>query len=181
MNEYVKELESVKDENVDPGIELTKIRPIHKECSLASAQAAIHASLQPAAASIAQASVTITVQSVKAKDTFAISGTSEAPKLSIITKPITATGTEKPEFIAQKLYLALEGVSDFQNSGVAASIQGNIITLTGGSSITWKSTGTGALAISSGTNSKDTNTATGTPSKAAATTSSKTPGHGVGK
>jgi hypothetical protein len=178
INSYIKELEKVKDSDVEPTIEMTKIRPIHKECSLASAQAAIHASLQPSSNIVVATPTTITVQSVKAKDTFEISGTYGTPAVAITTKGVTASAKDSKNDIAEKLYQALISAQGFQASGVKASVQGNIITLTGGNNISWKSTGTGVLVISGA----ETSTSPTVPkSSSDATTSSKTPGHGVGK
>ena len=173
MNKYVKQLEKIPDAEIIPEIELTKIRPIHKECSLASAQASIHASLEPPVDASKMASTIITVSSVKAKDTFALTGTSTAPKLSIATRSITATAKDTTGSIADKLLLALEDSSDFRQSGMVPTPSGAAITIKGGDSVVWKSTGTGTL---------DIKTTPGTDSSGCpitGTTTSSTPGHSV--
>jgi len=51
LQTYLDALSGMQEADIVPSIEVAKIRSIHKECSLASAQAAVAASLKPGASS----------------------------------------------------------------------------------------------------------------------------------
>ena len=179
------------DDDIVPSSELTKIRSIHKECSLPSAQAAIHVALQaqsPAAASAnANQDVSVLVKTVTAGTTFEFTGTSPSISPPLDAKYKASKG-DTPLVVAMKLVNAVLGNTAFRNAGVTATLDPGAtggFTLHGSSGITWNVV-SGDMTISGGKT-------TAAPAAAAPTTkpgsqnlnlnfgaptSGVTPGHG---
>lgn len=119
-------LDAIKTASVtddDLPFEIGTIRTIHKECSLASAQATIAANLASPAPSAAVTSetTTVTVQAFTGTASFGLTGTGGPLPAAGLTLP-TLTSSGAPSTIAQKLVLAITGNSGFTAAGVTATL-----------------------------------------------------------
>jgi hypothetical protein len=119
MKTYVDELTTANEDDLIPSIEVSKIRTIHKECSLASAQATISATLQSSPTGTSTiATQTVTV--IGSSGTFTITAT--ASSLSTpISVTYTATKGDTAASIATKLSLGINNDQKFQSAGKRAS------------------------------------------------------------
>jgi hypothetical protein len=175
----------------DLPFEIATIRTIHKECSLASAQATIAANLaSPATATAATAETnTVTVLPFAGTAQFGLVGTGgPLPAGGLTLPPQTLSGT--PSTVAQQLVKSIAANSDFVNQGVTAALvsaSSPSFTLKSPAGITWTQTG-GKLEIAAGTAATTTTpsgaatAATGTSQTSApAATRSVVPGHATAK
>jgi hypothetical protein len=118
---------------INPAIELNRIRPIHKECALASAEAAISASLQPSAqaAGPSTSALTVTVNgAAKKNDNFELDGsytpTGSTTPITLTAKhQVTAANGESAPNIAGILAAIINSnsQSNFRGAGVTATPQ----------------------------------------------------------
>jgi hypothetical protein len=120
MKIYVDALTAANDDSLVPSIEVSKIRTIHKECSLASAQATISSTLQTpptTGASVTTQTVTVTGST----GTFTVTANPPAPGTTISVAYTAARG-DTASTIAAKLVLLINNDTNFQHAGITAAL-----------------------------------------------------------
>lgn len=136
LGDYMRGLGRARPDRLVRSLEIAKIRMIHKNCSLASAQSTISATLQVGASEASKEDEkTVTVQEpVKPGDTFTLTGPNG------ISVKVTASSS-KASVVAQKLVAAVANpASNFTVAGVSASLNGAAsasLTLRGPSGYKW--------------------------------------------
>jgi hypothetical protein len=121
LKTYLDSLTVADAASLVPSIEVAKIRSIHKECSLASAQAAVSASLQPATVSTQSLGTqTINITDASAGDTYTITGSAATLKAPISVSYKLNSNSTPSEVVAQLVSL-INSSADFQAAGVTAS------------------------------------------------------------
>ncbi|MGA3398182.1 MAG: hypothetical protein ABSC95_03095 [Acetobacteraceae bacterium] len=122
LQTYMNQLATENADDIIVSLEIAKIRTIHKECGLASAQAAISATLQPGpsgAAAVNPQIVTVTAAAAK-NDTFTLTGSGGALKTPVAIT-YTAATAETADAIAAKLAGSINGNAALRDAGVTAT------------------------------------------------------------
>jgi hypothetical protein len=122
LKTYMDGLASQNDTDIILSMEIAKLRTIHKECGLASAQAAIAATLQPGAAGIGAVSpqlVTVAQGATAAKTKYTLTGTGGSLKTPE-TITYTTSGAESTDSIAAKLAGQVNADGTLRDAGVTA-------------------------------------------------------------
>jgi hypothetical protein len=152
IKKYSDALTSMVPADIEPSIEVGKIQTIHEECNLASAQAAISATLQPSGQTVGTVSTaTATIKKVPPAATpINLIATSPALKNGdggkvevdyTLTLPETPANTTVAK-VAEDLATAVSQKQLLQGTGITASYTNATITLTSPTSlgVVWTTT-----------------------------------------
>jgi hypothetical protein len=134
LSDYVSGFEKIPTGQIVSGFEITKIRAIHFECSLAAAQSAITATIGAAQTSNAQTTNSITSKLLKvsvngaavAGDAVTLTARSSSSKPPLdVTVSYSVKAGDSASAIAHGLYGALIGAAaaDLKNAGVTVQLQ----------------------------------------------------------
>jgi len=157
INNYMTSLTTMSDSQVVAALEVAKLRTIHKDCSLSSAQSTISATLQNSTSQTAtpNSTDTWTIGSFNAGDKIVLTATASNLPNGKIDISTTVKSGEKAADVATDLLQAINTNADLQKSNVSSAHGSNATTIVLSSpaslALKWSSTSTALKHQTSGT------------------------------